>query len=167
KEEVLAVAELDGERKTARIFLAAPLSRAAIEEDFAARITASDNIQWDTQSEAVLARRRRMLDALVLDDQPLRDAAPEKITAALLTGIRELGLAALPWSREAESLRGRIAFLHRTLGAEWPDVSDAALVARLEEWLAPYLTGITRRAQFGQIDLAAALSAQLDYAERR
>jgi len=167
KEEVLAVAELDGERKTARIFLAAPLSRAAIEEDFAARITASDNIQWDTQSEAVLARRRRMLDALVLDDQPLRDAAPEKITAALLTGIRELGLAALPWSREAESLRGRIAFLHRTLGAEWPDVSDAALLASVEDWLAPYLTGITRRAQFGQIDLAEALSARLDYAQRR
>jgi len=78
-----------------------------------------------------------------------------------------LGLAALPWSREAESLRARIDFLHRALDAAWPDVSDAALLAGIEEWLAPYLTGITRRAQFGQIDLAAALSAQLDYAARR
>ena len=167
KEEFLAVAELDGERKTARIFLAAPLSRAEIEEDFAARIVTSDSIKWDTQSEAVLARRCRMLDALVLDDRPLRDAPPEKVTAALLAGIRELGLAALPWSREAETLRARIGFLHRTLGDEWPDVSDTALLSSLEDWLAPYLTGIARRAEFGEIDLAAARSARLDYAQRR
>ncbi|HEX3971482.1 MAG TPA: ATP-dependent helicase HrpB [Stellaceae bacterium] len=167
RQEFLAVAELDGERKTARIFLAAPLSREAIEEDFATRIVASDSVQWDSQSDAVLARRRRTLDAIVLDDQPLRDAPPEQVTAALLTGIRELGLAALPWSREAESLRGRIDFLHRTLGDDWPDVSDTALLASLEDWLAPYLTGITRRAQFGQIDLAEALTARLDHAQRR
>jgi ATP-dependent RNA helicase HrpB len=167
KEEFLAVAELDGERKTARIFLAAPLSREAIEEDFAGRIVASDSIQWDSQSEAVLARRRRTLDALVLDDQPLRDAPPEQIAAALLTGIRELGLAALQWSSDAQSLRARITFLHRTLGDEWPDFSDAALLGSLEDWLAPYITGITRRAQFGRIDLAEALATQLDYARRR
>jgi ATP-dependent helicase HrpB len=167
KQDFLAVAELDGERKTARIFLAAPLSRADIEKDFAARIVASDSIKWDSQSEAVLARRRRTLDAIVLDDQPLREAAPEQATAALLTGIRELGLAALQWSREAESLRGRIDFLHRTLGDDWPDVSDAALLASLEDWLAPHLTGITRRTQFAQINLAEALMARLDYTQRR
>jgi ATP-dependent RNA helicase HrpB len=167
KQEFLAVAELDGERKTARIFLAAPLSRAEIEADFAARIATRDSIEWDTQSEAVLARRRRMLDALILDDQVLRDAPPEQVTAALLGGIRELGLSALPWSREAASLRARIQFIHRTFGGEWPDVSDAALLANLEDWLAPYLSGITRRTQFGSIDLAAALVAKLDYAQRR
>jgi ATP-dependent helicase HrpB len=167
KQEFLAVAELDGERKTARIFLAAPITHAEIETDFAARIATRDSIEWDSQSEAVLARRRRTLDALVLDDQPLRDAPPEQMTAALLGGIRELGLAALPWSREAESLRARIGFLHRTLGAEWPGMSDAELLASLEDWLAPYLTGITRRAQFSSIDLAGALAARLDYAQRR
>jgi ATP-dependent RNA helicase HrpB len=167
KEEFLAVAELDGERKTARIFLAAPLSRAAIEEDFAGRIATTDSIEWDAASEAVLARRRRMLDALVLDDHPLRAPSQEQIAAALLEGIRALGLAALPWSREAESLRRRIEFLHRTLGKPWPDFSDAALLETLEDWLAPYLAGITRRAQFGQIELAEALAARLDYAQRR
>jgi ATP-dependent helicase HrpB len=167
KEEFLAVAELDGARKTARIFLAAPLSRAAIEEDFVARIVTNDSIQWDTQSAAVLARRRRMLDALVLDDQPLRDTPPEQIATALLAGIRELSLAALPWSREANGFRTRVDFLHRTLGDQWPDFSDSALLLSLEEWLAPYLIGITRRAQFNQIDLAEALGARLDYGQRR
>jgi ATP-dependent helicase HrpB len=167
KEEFLAVAELDGARKTARIFLAAPLTRDAIEEDFADRIVTNDSIAWDAQSEAVLARRRRTLDALVLDDQALRDPPQEQVTAALLTGIRLLGLETLPWSRDAESFRRRVEFLHRTLGDAWPDFSDTALLATLEDWLAPYLDGITRRAQFSRIDLAAALSAKLDYAQRR
>ncbi|HEV8015185.1 MAG TPA: ATP-dependent helicase HrpB [Stellaceae bacterium] len=167
REEFLAVAELDGERKTARIFLAAPLSRAAIDEDFVDRIVTSDSIAWDAASESVLARRRRVLDALVLDDHPLRDAPQEQIAAALLGGIRALGLEVLPWSREPESLRRRVEFLRRTLGAPWPDFSDAALLATLDDWLAPYLTGMTRRAQFGNIDLVAALSAPLDYAQRR
>jgi ATP-dependent helicase HrpB len=90
-----------------------------------------------------------------------------QVATALLTGIRELGLAALPWSREADSFRTRVNFLHRTLGDEWPDFFDSALLASLEDWLAPYLTGITRRTQFGQIDLAEALAAHLDYAQRR
>jgi ATP-dependent helicase HrpB len=167
REEFLAVAELDGERKTARIFLAAPVTRADIEEDFADRFVASDTIAWDAQSESVLARRQKKLDALVLEDQPLRDPPSERVTAALLDGIRDLGLAALPWSRDAESFRRRVEFLHRILGEAWPDFSDAALLAGLEGWLAPYLAGITRRAQFGSIDLAAALAAKLDYAQHR
>ena len=167
REEFLAIAELDGERSVARIFLAAPLTRAAIEEDFADRIVTTDTIAWDTQSASVLARRRRMLDAFVLDDQKLRDPPAEQVIAALLAGIRELGIAALPWSREAASLRERIQFLRRTLGGDWPDLSDDALLASLDDWLAPYLLGITRRAQFGSIDVVAALSARLDYARRR
>ena len=167
KQEFLAVAELDGDRKTARIFLAAPLARADIEEDFADRIVASDIIEWDAQSETVLARRQRKLDALVLEDQVLRDAPPEQVIGALLTGIRALGLAALPWSHEADSFRRRVEFLRRTLGENWPDFSDAALLVTIEDWLAPYLSGFMRRTQFGQIDLAGALAAQLEYAQRR
>src|SRR6185437_14348503 len=60
-----------------------------------------------------------------------------------------------------------VEFLHRVLGESWPDFTDTALLAGLEDWLAPYLAGIARRAQFGQIDLAAALSARLEYAQRR
>ena len=45
------------------------------------------------------------------------------------------------WSKEAETLRQRLAWLHRGLGAPWPDVSDAALLAALDDWLLPFLTG--------------------------
>src|SRR6266851_2318829 len=56
-EEFLAVADLDGEKRVARIFLAAPLSRAEVEEDFAETIDNGESVAWDSRGAAVLARR--------------------------------------------------------------------------------------------------------------
>jgi ATP-dependent helicase HrpB len=166
-EEFLAVADLDGNQRVARIFLAAPLSRQELEEDFAAAMAAEEIIAWDTRSEAVLARRRSRLGALLLEDKPIPAADPAKVSAAMIAGIRGLGLAVLPWSREAEVLRARIGFLRRVEGEAWPDWSDEALLAKLEDWLAPYLSGITRRVQLQGVDLVEALSATLSYAKRQ
>jgi ATP-dependent helicase HrpB len=166
-EDYLAVADLDGDRRVARVFLAAPLSRAEIEEDFAKDIAAEEMVEWDARAAAVLARSRLILGALALEDKPLAAPDPARVAAAMIAGIRELGLKALPWSREAESLRARIAFLCRIEDAAWPDLSDAALMASLEDWLAPYLTGISRRAQLQGLDLAAALMARLTHAQRQ
>ncbi|MGH7087519.1 MAG: helicase-related protein, partial [Stellaceae bacterium] len=66
-EDFLAIAALDGERRAARIFLAAPLTRADLERDFAAQIETAGEIRWDPREAAVLARRRRRLGALVLE----------------------------------------------------------------------------------------------------
>ena len=166
-EDYLAVADLDGDRRVARIFLAAPLSRAAIEEDFAKDIAAEEIVEWDARAAAVLARSRLRLGALALEDKPLAAPDPARVTAAMIAGIRELGPKALPWSREAESLRARIAFLRRIEGTAWPDLSDAALLENLEEWFAPYLAGISRRAQLQGLDLAAALAARLTHVQRQ
>ena len=165
--DYLAVADLDGERRVARIFLAAPLTREEIEENFADRIESEETIGWDARTETVLARRRRKLGALALDDKPLVNADPASVAAALVEGIRQMGIRALPWTGEAESLRARVDFLRRSEGEKWPDWSDAALLAGLEEWLAPYLAGIARRAQLGRVDLGAALAARLSYGDRQ
>jgi ATP-dependent helicase HrpB len=161
-EEFLAVAELDGERRVARIFLAAPLARAEIEADFADAIESVDRIAWDSREQAVLARRQERLFALVLKDEPLAAPPPERVAAAMIEGIRELGLAALPWRPEAAALRQRVLFLRRLEGEDrWPDLADAALLAELEDWLGPYLGGITRRAQLDRLDLLDILRARL------
>jgi ATP-dependent helicase HrpB len=166
-EDYLAVADLDGDRRVARIFLAAPLSRAKIEEDFAKDIAAEEIVEWDARAAAVLARSRLRLGALALEDKPLAAPDPVRVTAAMIAGIRELGLKVLPWSREAESLRARIALLRRIEGVAWPDLSDAVLMASLEQWLAPNLAGVSRRAQLQGLDLAAALVARLTHAQRQ
>ena len=119
KEEFLAVSDLDGERQSARIFLAAPIARSEIEGDFAGLIETAETVAWDAREAAVLARRRQLLGALVLKDEPLAAPPPEQVTAALLAGIRALGLDALPWRDEALGLRHRLGFLRRLEGEEF------------------------------------------------
>ena len=169
--EFLVIAELDAGEREARIYLAAPLARADLLRHCAARLETVERIEWDRREQAVVARRERRLGALVIDESPARDAARERLTAAMLTGVRELGLAALPWTRAASALRARLAFLHRLHAADpgnpWPDVSDEALLATLEEWLTPFLGGVTRRDHLTRLDLAAILAARLDYPARQ
>jgi ATP-dependent helicase HrpB len=167
-EGFLAAAALDGERRVSRIFLAAPLARGDIEEDFSAAIETRELVAWDSREEAVVARRQQCLFALVLKEEPIPDPPPERVMAALLDGIGELGVSALPWTREAESLRQRVRFLRRLDDAEaWPDLSDEALAAALDQWLGPYLGGITRRTQLGRLDLAGILGARLGFEQRQ
>jgi ATP-dependent helicase HrpB len=164
--DFLAVAALDGAGANARVFLAAPLSEADLRRTFAGHIAVVDVVAWDSREQAAIARRRRQLGEIVLDDAPL-EASPERLTAAVLDGIRELGLGALPWTKDLQALRSRVAFLRRLDGESWPDLSDAALRPALDDWLAPYLAQVTRRAHFERIDLAAALQAQLSWEQRK
>lgn len=173
----LAIAAMDsGSTGTGRIHLAAPLSRDDLEPLHAKRIRQESAVLWDPRTEAVLARRRVMLDSLILDDAPLsgRDLPSEAVLAAVLEGIVPLGLACLPWTEELRQWQARVMLMRRMEGddSEWPDVSDDALLNALQEegadcWLAPWLNGITRRAQFSRIELDKALHALLPYASAR
>ena len=112
-EPLLAVAALDGDARSARIFLAAPIDRAAIEEQFADRFEDVEEIGWDTRSESVITTRERRLGALVLDRRPVAAPDPHALARAMADGIRQLGLAALPWNAGALAVPSRISFMRR------------------------------------------------------
>ncbi|MFO1426044.1 MAG: ATP-dependent helicase C-terminal domain-containing protein [Steroidobacteraceae bacterium] len=81
-----------------------------------------------------------------------------------------MGLEALPWDEETRNWQARVALARsRELPgtADWPDCSDAALRASLEEWLAPWLDGMTRRAHLARLPLAEALRARLGHERQR
>jgi ATP-dependent helicase HrpB len=171
RSEFIVAADLDAGEREARIYLAAPLERRLLEQHLGHLMTTEDEVTWDVRTSAVVAHRVRRLDALVLADEPLRNVPAEKTRAALVAGIRALGLGSLPWSRELEQWRERVALVRAHLGAAqasgWPDVSDAALLASLEEWLAPWLDGITRRDHLARVDLRGALHGLLDWNRQR
>jgi ATP-dependent helicase HrpB len=157
--DFLAVAELaGGDPREPTIRMAAALSLAEVETSGQARWVA--DVTWDARAGAVSARRQYRLDALVLRDEPLRDAEPALVTAALLDGVRQLGLAALPWTDGIRQWRARVAFLRRADDA-WPDLSDDALLARLDDWLGPFLAGLRRADDLRKLDLMAALQSLL------
>jgi ATP-dependent helicase HrpB len=165
-EEFVVVADLDGSTQDSRIFLAAPITTAEIEELYADRIVSDETVRWDGREGAVLARKQRRLGALVLEDRALAKPDAEKLKAAMLDGVRQLGLLALPWSDDLAKWRQRVAFLRR-LDESWPDLSDAALLASLETWLAPFLDKISRRDHLARLDLDAALKALVPWDKQR
>ena len=157
-EEFLVVAETDGASQDARIFLAAPITVDEIEELYEDRIVDEQVVQWNTRDNSVLARRRRRLGALLIEDKPLARPDPDKVKAAMLDGIRQRGL---PWTDELRAWRERIGFLRR-IDESWPDLSDRALLASVDDWLAPFVDGASKR-----IDFAAALKALVPWDRQR
>jgi ATP-dependent helicase HrpB len=168
--ELIVVAELDAGEREARIFLAAPLSAADLDAHFAAEIVAEDRVWWDSREQAVLARRQRRLGELVVAEAPLPRPDPAAVATAMLAGIRELGLDALPWTPELRQWQARVQLL-RAVDARarepWPDVGDAALAVAPEAWLAPWLEGISRRDHLARLKLADALHGLLSWEQRR
>jgi ATP-dependent RNA helicase HrpB len=173
RQELIVAVDLDDRERDARILLAAPLTRSALLTYCADRVRRRESVEWSSREQAVLARRTLELDALILEEKPLTPLPIEAARNAMLSGVRELGIAALPWSREARDLQARIEFVRRALGAapaaqpEWPPVSDDALLATLESWLAPWLEGVTRREHLAAIPLLDALHARLSFAQQR
>jgi ATP-dependent helicase HrpB len=166
-EPYLAIASLDGDARSARVFLAARIDQATIEDLFADRLMIVDDVRWDARGECVTATRERRLGALVLAREPLASLAPAAVAQAMAEGIRQLGLAALAWTNEARAVQARVAFLRRLDPNTWPDLSDAALAADPAAWLGEQLNGVTRRAHLARIDVATALLDRLDWRQRR
>jgi ATP-dependent helicase HrpB len=160
KETLLAVADLELRGTEARIRMAAPLARAALEARFPDRFRTVEGAAFDARAGAVLARRRRMFGPLVLEEAPLANADPAAIAAALAEAAATRGFRDLDWTETARQLRARVARMHALEGAPWPDLGDAALVATVGDWLAPWLAGMTKLAELKQVDVAQALLPQ-------
>jgi ATP-dependent helicase HrpB len=167
--EFLSIAELDDSDREAKIRLAAPLSKETIEKYFADSIRKTTRVEWDTREQAVIARTERTLGALLLAERKLDAPDPDAVALAILDGVRQLGLNALPWTQEARALQARIEFVRRVderAAEPWPAVSDAALLANLE-WLTPWLNGITRRDHLARLDMHGALLALLNWNQQK
>lgn len=172
--EFLVIADLDAGEREATIRLAAPIDRSTLDNEFSAHIRTGERIEWDSREQAVVAQRERWLGAIKLETRRLDQPDGAQLTDALMTGIRELGLASLPWNREARALQARMKFAReadtrngKPNSKTWPAVSDADLLDTLESWLAPWLAGMTRREHWSRLDLHGALLALLDWDQQQ
>jgi ATP-dependent helicase HrpB len=168
RQAFIVAIDLDDRDRDARIVLGASLSRGDIEHYLKDRLERVECIEWDKREQAVVARRVLRLDALMIEEKPLQDVPPEAARTAMLQGIRELGIAALPWDREARDLQARIEFVRHSSGAaNWPAVSDTRLAESLDSWLSPWLDKVTRREHLARVPLVDALRALLTWQQQR
>ena len=167
-EEWLVIAQLDAGQGDGRVFLAAALDIGELRSRLATHITRRQVVEWSPREQAVRWGDEERLGALVLGLDTGGEADPEAVRAAMLHGLRGMGLRQLPWTAAATALRTRVMNAREWQPeAGWPDLSDAALEATLEDWLAPYLTGISRRAHLQRLDLEAVLKARLDWQQQQ
>jgi ATP-dependent helicase HrpB len=162
--DYLVAVELDDRGREAYVRLAAELSRDMLEMATADRWQRTTETFWSSQEQCVIAREVVRLDALIIQEKPkkLEDAAD--LLRAMIDGIREMGLSALPWTDESRSFCARVEMARRTGlpgTQEWPDMSDEALLQGLEVWLTPWLDGVTRRSHLAKLPLLEALQFHL------
>ncbi|MGK3956122.1 ATP-dependent helicase HrpB [Arthrobacter sp. R4] len=166
--EWLAVAEVsraegrDAAGTGAVIRSAAPITADTAEA--AARHLLTDTIEANFSRARVTARRERRLGAIVLSSTPVRPS-PDEGRAAVARALAIDGLETIGWSTAADTLRRRLALLRRELGEPWPDVSESALLARLDDWLGPELEKLASGAATGSIDLTDPLRRLLPWPE--
>ncbi len=179
-EKYLTAAHLFMKGADAQIFLAAPISFSQIEEYFSDHMEIEKFTLWDKRNLAVSSRQRLRLGRLILKDQKLLGAKKEDEIAAMIEGIRHMGLDCLPWKHNARGgnrvqkkitgrknagekkalhIRARVQYLYESgradddVKAQIPDMRDHILLETLEEWLAPYLDTMQTTAALQKLNM--------------
>ena len=157
----LAVAHLDagksGAGEEGRVYLAAPVHV----DDLEPLVTEHDVVGWDAKQGSLVARRERRIGELVLSAKPISNVPMAERMRALCDVVRAEGMTLLNWTDAAVQWQARVQSLHLWRDGDWPDVSDDALLARLDDWLTSWLERVSRRADFARLEVLTMLSALL------
>ncbi|MBK8458002.1 MAG: ATP-dependent helicase HrpB [Phyllobacteriaceae bacterium] len=158
-EPFLVVADLQGKAQNARITAAAAIEESDLRERLGGRVTQTVETRFDAERGAIRRVAVERIGAIVLTESNLPAPSGAEADVALLDAVRGHGLSILPWDKEATTLRHRLDWLHRGLGDPWPAMDDNALIARLEDWLAPFLAGQARPDRIAPAALRSGLMA--------
>jgi len=164
----LVVSELRDAERDAQVVRAVPLDATRLERECGGRFVTEERVYWDVDARRIAASRERRFERIVLESRPLATPDRRRFAEALVDAVRQLGLAALPWTDALAQWRERA----RCVG-EWrpelglPPLDDADLLATLPGWLQPALADKTRLDALTEPEFADALKSRLDWTQRQ
>lgn len=162
--QALVAVEMGQNDRGSRIFIAEPVMLDELVRQLPELVSERQRFDWDEREERVRAERQQVIGELVLGQRPLEDLSDEQKGRCLLQGIRRKGLHVLPWDEGSEGLLARLRCAADWLADEgWPAMDDESLLARLEEWLLPALSGMTRLEQLKRLNLSELLRQSLPW----
>lgn len=148
----------------ARILLALPLDIESLMQACPELLQQSDTIEWDETQGTLKALRRSRIGQLMVKVQPLAKPSEEELHQAMLNGIRDKGLSVLNWTPEAEQFRLRLQCAANWLPEyDWPAVDEDSLLASLETWLLPHMSGVHSLRALKALNVGQALRGLLDW----
>ncbi len=160
RESWLAIALLDSGLGEGRIFMAAPMH----EDDLLHRAVEMDVVSWNKDKGMITGVKEKRIGNVVLSSQPLTKIDDDRRINILCQAVRDQGLRLIGWTEIHELWQSRILSLRAWRPNDgWPDVTDENLLAIVEDWLGPYLTGVTRQQDFNKLDLVSILSGILPW----
>lgn len=168
RHEFLAVGDVDGAGTDVRIFLAAPLSKDDVETIFEGQIVEQEDVRWNPVTQSVVVRMVRRAGALDLGEGKA-DVEDGRIIGAMIEGIRNMGIDALPWTKETRSFVARSEWVRLNVpGRElWPECSAKRLLDTLDAWLASSLSGVRKKEQLARVDIHSAITSLFSHAQLR
>ncbi len=148
----------------ARILLALPLDIEVLIQACPELLQQSDTIEWDETQGTLKALRRSRIGQLTVKVQALAKPSEEELHLAMLNGIRDKGLSVLNWTPEAEQFRLRLQCAANWLSEyNWPAVDEDSLLATLESWLLPHMSGVHSLRALKALNVGQALRGLLDW----
>jgi ATP-dependent helicase HrpB len=161
---IVAVDLMRTTKDASHIFVAAGLDIQRLQTQQSQLFSERSSVYWDERKGGLVAEQQCRFDQLIITRRALGQPEQGQVTQALIDHIRRKGLQILPWGKGASALLERLR-----CGADWfaeknwPALSDDALLADLEQWLAPYMTQTKRVNQLVNLDLEAALRAYIGW----
>lgn len=155
-QRLIVATDLDGNPREAKVRQAIAISESEVRGLFTDQIAWAEVCAWSKRDRRVLTRKHERFGALVLDDRNWADAPPDAVAAAMIDGVRDLGLRLSP---AAARFRARV----QLVGGDLPPMDDDSLMAGLDDWLLPHLTGVRSADDWKRFDVLDALRAMLDW----
>lgn len=148
------------------IHVAAGVTEKMLRDVCKDRISLLRRVEWDRQSQRIVATQEERLDALTLGSRPFHPSDEEVLP--LLYGAIRSEDARLTFSENVRQFQGRVSLMRRTFPDEsWPDLSDSGLTATPEEWLAAQLSGLRTARQVADLDILPPLRELLSWEQKR
>ncbi len=163
--EWLVAADLDGQRKDGRIYLAAEVDEADLRQFPGFETVAA--YSYNAQRSTIEGKQVTRIGRIIVKEAPLQKPDPAELQKCLLQAIHQTGLKLLPWKKSTLNWLNRVRWLQANAPqhtADWMDLSSDNLQAELDNWLLPYMQGIDSIDGLKSLDLEQILKSQLDYA---
>ena len=157
-------------QRNSTVFMGCPVDKAQIYDELTDLIEEKEVTEWQEQQQRVLAVQQDVLGAIILEQQNIDQPSQALINAALIQGIRQSGINSLPWDKDSTQLKQRLEFLSRfndQLEPTLPDFSKNGLLSSLEDWLSPYLDGITKLDQLKKLSLKEMLLSRIAWDQQK
>ncbi|TPE46710.1 ATP-dependent helicase HrpB [Maribrevibacterium harenarium] len=122
---------------------------------------------WCSRSGRLLGETKAMIGKLTVESKPLATLPDNAVEQATCRYLRKEGLGLLNWGDAARQLQQRILFANQQIGQDFPCITDTWLMEHLEQWLAPFLAGVTSLTQLKKLDLHEALLAILSWEQQQ